>query len=256
MTLALAYDIDQIADKGELLPANWQSRLPDNSSPYTSTIVFLVRKGNPKDIKDWGDLVQARRRGDHAEPEDLGRRALELPRGLGLGAAAARRQRRDGAGSSSTQALQERAGARLRRARLDHHLRRARHRRRADRLGERGLARDQGARPGQVRDRRARRSASWPSRRWRWSTRSPTSTGRRAVARGLPRVPLHRRRARRSWPRTSTGRATRPWRPSTRAVPQGQRCSRSNDVFGGWKKAHETHFADGGVFDQIYQPGR
>jgi sulfate/thiosulfate transport system substrate-binding protein len=58
VTLALAYDIDQIAEKGRWLPANWQSRLPNNSSPYTSTIVFLVRKGNPKGIKDWGDLVK------------------------------------------------------------------------------------------------------------------------------------------------------------------------------------------------------
>ena len=58
VTLALAYDIDSIATKGKLLPANWQTRLPDNSSPYTSTIVFLVRKGNPKGIKDWGDLAR------------------------------------------------------------------------------------------------------------------------------------------------------------------------------------------------------
>ncbi len=58
VTLALAYDIDQIADKAGLLPPNWQSRLPDNSSPYTSTIVLLVRKGNPKGIKDWGDLIR------------------------------------------------------------------------------------------------------------------------------------------------------------------------------------------------------
>ncbi len=58
VTLALAYDIDSIADKGGLLPKNWQSRLPDNSAPYTSTIVFLVRKGNPKGIKDWGDLIK------------------------------------------------------------------------------------------------------------------------------------------------------------------------------------------------------
>jgi sulfate transport system substrate-binding protein len=56
-TLALASDIDAIADHG-LLPENWQQRLPDNSSPYTSTIVFLVRKGNPKHIKDWDDLVK------------------------------------------------------------------------------------------------------------------------------------------------------------------------------------------------------
>jgi sulfate/thiosulfate-binding protein len=59
VTLALAYDIDQIAEKGGLLPANWQSRLPNNSSPYTSTIVLLVRKGNPKGIKDWGDLAKS-----------------------------------------------------------------------------------------------------------------------------------------------------------------------------------------------------
>jgi sulfate transport system substrate-binding protein len=58
VTLALAYDIDAIADKAGLLPRNWQSRLPDNSSPYTSTIVFLVRRGNPKRIKDWNDLVR------------------------------------------------------------------------------------------------------------------------------------------------------------------------------------------------------
>jgi sulfate/thiosulfate transport system substrate-binding protein len=58
VTLALAYDIDQIAEKGRLLPDDWQARLPNNSSPYTSTIVFLVRKGNPKGIKDWGDLVK------------------------------------------------------------------------------------------------------------------------------------------------------------------------------------------------------
>ncbi len=53
-----AYDIDALAKQGGLVPANWQSRLPDNSTPYTSTIVFLVRKGNPKGIHDWGDLVR------------------------------------------------------------------------------------------------------------------------------------------------------------------------------------------------------
>jgi sulfate transport system substrate-binding protein len=58
VTLALAYDIDAIADKAKLLPADWQTRLPQNSAPYTSTIVFLVRKGNPKGIKDWGDLIK------------------------------------------------------------------------------------------------------------------------------------------------------------------------------------------------------
>jgi sulfate/thiosulfate transport system substrate-binding protein len=58
VTLALAADIDAIATNGKLLPANWQSRLPYNSAPYRSTIVFLVRKGNPKRIRDWGDLAK------------------------------------------------------------------------------------------------------------------------------------------------------------------------------------------------------
>lgn len=58
VTLALAADIDAIADKAKLLPSGWQARLPANSSPYTSTVVFLVRKGNPKGIKDWEDLIK------------------------------------------------------------------------------------------------------------------------------------------------------------------------------------------------------
>ncbi|NBO19504.1 MAG: sulfate ABC transporter substrate-binding protein [Proteobacteria bacterium] len=58
VTLALAYDIDAIADKAKLLPGDWQKKLPHNSTPFTSTIVFLVRAGNHKGIKDWGDLVK------------------------------------------------------------------------------------------------------------------------------------------------------------------------------------------------------
>jgi sulfate transport system substrate-binding protein len=58
VTLALAYDVDALFEKGSLVPKDWQSRLPNNSAPYTSTIVFLVRKGNPKGIKDWDDLVK------------------------------------------------------------------------------------------------------------------------------------------------------------------------------------------------------
>src|SRR6202789_2425252 len=58
VTLALSYDIDAISQQAKLLPADWQKRLPNNSTPYTSTIVFLVRKGNPKGIKDWDDLIK------------------------------------------------------------------------------------------------------------------------------------------------------------------------------------------------------
>ena len=65
VTLALAYDIDEIAEKAKLLPADWQKRLPHNSSPYTSTYIFLVRKGNPKAIQQLGRPGQARRLGHH-----------------------------------------------------------------------------------------------------------------------------------------------------------------------------------------------
>lgn len=58
VTLALSYDIDQLYEKAKLIPKDWQSRLPHNSTPYTSTIVFLVRKGNPKNIHDWSDIVK------------------------------------------------------------------------------------------------------------------------------------------------------------------------------------------------------
>jgi len=58
VTLALAYDIDALASRGQMVPQDWAKRLPSNSSPYTSTIVFLVRKGNPKGIKDWNDLAK------------------------------------------------------------------------------------------------------------------------------------------------------------------------------------------------------
>ncbi|HEX5066593.1 MAG TPA: sulfate ABC transporter substrate-binding protein [Myxococcota bacterium] len=58
VTLALAYDVDQLFERARLIPKTWQQRLPHNSAPYTSTMVFLVRKGNPKGIQDWGDLVK------------------------------------------------------------------------------------------------------------------------------------------------------------------------------------------------------
>ena len=58
VTLALAYDVGALHDNGGLIPKNWQSRLPDNSAPYTSTVVFVVRKGNPRGIKDWDDLIK------------------------------------------------------------------------------------------------------------------------------------------------------------------------------------------------------
>ena len=88
-----------------LIAQGWQKRLPQNSAPYTSTIVFLVRKGNPKGIKDWGDLVKPGHRRDHAEPEDLRRRALELPRGLGVRASGSRAATTPRRGNSSRSSI-------------------------------------------------------------------------------------------------------------------------------------------------------
>ena len=88
MTLALAADIDALARRG-LLAGNWQTRLPDNASPYTSTIVFLVRKGNAKAIRRLVRSGKARRRSDYAKSENVGRRTLELPRRTGVGSTSA-----------------------------------------------------------------------------------------------------------------------------------------------------------------------
>ena len=138
VTLALAYDIDALATQAALVPANWQSRLPNNSTPYTSTIVFLVRKGNPKGIHDWNDLVKPGVSVHYAESQDIGRGALELSGGVGLRAETARRHRRQCRGLRQ-EVVQERSGARFRgaAARLGD-LRGTRHRRRAAGMGERG----------------------------------------------------------------------------------------------------------------------
>ena len=154
VTLALAGDVDAIASKGKLLPLNWQTRLPNNSAPYTSTIVFLVRKGNPKKIKDWGDLVKPSVGVITPNPKTSGGARWNYLAGVGLGTEAAGRQRRDGEGvsrASCSRTFRCWIRARAARRRLSFNG----HRRRVARLGERSPARDQGARAGQVRDRRA-----------------------------------------------------------------------------------------------------
>jgi hypothetical protein len=135
VTLALASDIDAIAEKTHKLPRDWQKALPHNSAPYTSTITFLVRQGNPKGIKDWGDLIKPGGRGDHAESEDVGRCTLELSGSIGLGAKAIRRRRGESAGVRCG-VVQASAGSRQRRAWVDDHVCAARHRRRLAGLGK------------------------------------------------------------------------------------------------------------------------
>ena len=137
VTLALAYDIDAIAAKG-LIATDWQKRLPQNSSPYTSTIVFLVRKGNPKGIKDWDDLIKPGVSVITPNPKTSGGARWNYLAAWGYALKKVRLRRQGKA--VRRRHLQERAGARYRRARLDRDLRRARRRRRAAGLGERGVS--------------------------------------------------------------------------------------------------------------------
>ena len=170
VTLALAYDIDAIAENGSSSPADWQKRLPNNSSPYTSTIVFLVRKGNPKGIKDWNDLVKPGVTVITPNPKTSGGARWNYLAAWGYALT------QPGGNDAKAKDFVTKIYKNVPvldsgRPRLDDDVRRARHRRRVHRVGERGVPRAQGAGPGQARDRGAEPLASWPSRRSRWSTR-------------------------------------------------------------------------------------
>ena len=128
VTMNQANDIDMLADRG-LVAKDWAKKFPNNAAPYYSTMVFLVRKGNPKGNQELGRPGQAGRQGGHPEPEDRRQRPLHLPGGVGLGAQE-RRQRSAGARPGDAH-LQERADPRRRRARGHHHLHPAPDRRRA-----------------------------------------------------------------------------------------------------------------------------
>ena len=126
VTLALAPDTDAIAAKG-LIHADWQKRLPQNSSPYTSTIVFLVRKGNPKGIRNWDDLVKPGVSVITPNPKTSGGARWNY---LGAwGYVLGKTGKSEAKAKEFVAALiQECSGARLRRARFDHHLCRTQHR--------------------------------------------------------------------------------------------------------------------------------
>ena len=124
VTLALAYDIDAISQNAGLLPADWQKRLPQNSTPYTSTIVFLVRKGNPKHIKDWDDLVKPGISVITPNPKTSGGARWNYLAAWAYALKQPGRKRAEGAGLCEA-ALQERSGAGFGSARLDHNFRAA-----------------------------------------------------------------------------------------------------------------------------------
>ena len=251
VTLALAYDIDAIAASGLIKP-DWQKRLPQNSAPYTSTIVFLVRKGNPKGIKDWGDLVKPGVQIITPNPKTSGGArwnylaawgyALKQPGGNDAKA-------RDFVAELFKKVPVLDSG----RARRDDDVRRARHRRRAARVGERSVS-GAGRSQGQRSTSSSRRSASLPSRPWPSWTRSSIGRGRGPSPRRTCSISTR--------PEGQEIAAKHHYRPRDAKVAAKYANSFAkvklftiDETFGGWQKAQKTHFADGGTFDQIYRPG-
>jgi sulfate/thiosulfate transport system substrate-binding protein len=253
VTLALAYDIDAISQKAGLLPANWQTRLPENSTPYTSTYVFLVRKGNPWHIKDWPDLVKPGIQVITPNPKTSGGArwaylaawayALKAPGGNAEKAKAfvAALFKHvpvldTGARGSTTTFVQRGIGDVQLTWENEAHLA----------LKEYGgdkfqivypsnsiLAEPSVALVDKNADRHGTRKVAEAYLQFLYSKDAQEIEARNfyrprdpgilaAHAADFPKIPLYT----------------------------------IDDVFGGWQKAQATHFADGGVFDQIYKPGQ
>ena len=251
VTLALAYDIDALHEKANLIPKDWQKRLPHNSAPYTSTIVFLVRKGNPRGIKDWDDLAKPRYRRGHAESENVRRCALELPGGLGLCARTTRRKRRQGQGLRWKD-LQERQGAGLRAPAA-----RSRPSRNVASAMSSSRGRTRRSWPSRSLAPRSSTSSfpasrSWPSRRSASIDKVVDKRGTREVATAYLKfwnTPEAQEIAGRHYYRPRDPKALEKYGSQFAKV----RLVTIDEVFGGWQKAQRTHFADGGIFDQIYR---
>jgi sulfate transport system substrate-binding protein len=253
VTLALAYDIDAIAGRAGLLPGNWQSRLPGNSCPYTSTILFLVRQGNPKGIKDWGDLARPGVSVITPNPKVSGGArwnylaawgyALRQPGGNEAGA------RRfvaalfknvpvldSGARGATTTFVQRKLGDVL--IAWENEAQLARREFAGDRLeivvpSVSILAEPPVAVVDGVADRRGTRIAAEEYVRFLYQAEAQEIAVRHYF---------------------------RPHRPGIAQRHAGPFADLAlftvDEMFGGWEKAQAAHFADGGTFDQIYQPGR
>jgi sulfate/thiosulfate-binding protein len=250
LTLALAYDIDAVA-AGGLLGKDWQKRLPDNSAPYTSTIVFLVRKGNPKGIKDWSDVVRPGIQVITANPKTSGGArwnylaawayALKRPGGDEAKARAFVTELYrhvpvldSGARGSTTTFVQRGIGDVLLAWENEAFLS----------IKELGpdkveivvpslsiLAEPPVAVVDKVVDKKGTRALAQAYLEYLY-----TPEGQEIAARNYYRPRL-----------LAVARKYASTFPSVNLIT-------IDDVFGGWQKAQKTHFADGGVFDQIYQP--
>jgi sulfate/thiosulfate transport system substrate-binding protein len=253
VTLALAYDIDQIAEQGGLLPADWQRRLPDNSAPYTSTMVLLVRKGNPKDIRDWGDLAKPGVSVITPNPKTSGGArwnylaawawALRQPGGTDASARAfvTRLYQNvpvlDAGARGATTTFVERGIGDVLIAWENEALLAIKE------LGPGKfevvapsvsiLAEPSVAVVDKVAARHGTKAVAQAYLEYLYS-----EAGQEIAAKHFyrPRLPAVAARYASQFPRISLVTV--------------------DEVFGGWKKANATHFADGALFDQIYQPGR
>lgn len=253
VTLALAYDIDAISQKAKLLPPNWQKRLPDNSAPYTSTYVFLVRKGNPWKIKDWSDLIKPGIQVITPNPKTSGGArwaylaawayALKQPGGNAEKAKWFVTQLYKhvpvldtGARGATTTFVQRGIGDVLLAWENEAYLA----------LKEHGadqyeivypkvsiLAEPPVAVLDRNVDRHKTRKVAEAYLQFLYSKQAQEIEARNFYR---PRDPDVLKASAKQFP----------------AIPMFT----IDDVFGGWQKAQATHFADGGVFDQIYTPGR
>jgi len=253
VTLALAYDIDAIAEVGKLIPRDWQKRLPSNSAPYTSTIVFLVRKGNPKGIKDWDDLVKPgvavitpnpktsggarwnylaawgyalrQSKGDDTRARDFVTRLYRNVPVLDSGARGSTMTfTQRGLGdvfisweNEAFLALKEFGRDKLEIVIPSLSI----------------LAEPPVAVIDKVVDKRGTRALAQAYLEYLY-----TEEGQEIVARHFYRPRLAKVASRHA------------------AIFPTVNLFTIDEVFGGWQKAQKTHFADGGIFDQIYQPGR
>ena len=251
VTLALAFDIDEIAAKARLLPANWQSRLPFNSTPYTSTVVFVVRKGNPWKVRDWPDLVRPGLQTVTPNPKTSGGArwsylaawawGLKQPGGSEAAARAyVQKLYRQvpvldsGARGSTTTFAERGIGDVLLSWENEAHLA-------LDEVGRDKveivypsrsiLAEPPVALVDKVVDRKKTRAVAEGYLNFLYSPLAQDLIGKNFY---------------------------RPRRPDAAAKYAAQfpqiPLVTIDDAFGGWKKAQALHFADGGVFDQIYRP--
>jgi sulfate transport system substrate-binding protein len=253
VTLALAYDIDEMAERAGLVPRNWQSRLADHSSPYTSTIVFLVRKGNPKNIRSWDDVVRPGVSVITPNPKTSGGARWNYLAAWGYAL------RKHGGNESAAKDFVTRlyknvpvldSGARgatdtfVQRGLGDVLL--AWENEALLAVGEFGAAKFEIVTPSEsilaeppvsvvdkVVDKRGTRKVAQAYLDFLY-----TEAGQDIIARNYyrPRLKSVAARYASHFPRVSLFTV--------------------DEVFGGWQKAQKTHFVDGGVFDQIYQPGQ